>query len=235
MTERIPHGLIPASGSLLFTEDSIPDALLREHVLGEGHWGVLHVFEGSIEFVDLITGETRTVPAPDLVTIRPRAPHRVALTGHVSCRIDFFLDPDAESPVRTPGEFADQAVRLSLKRCEANGNFGETFYRIFLNSSPEIAGYFAETDLHRQRTVLRDSVHHLVTRGVSEPEMREMLEQLGRTHSRGCRNVLPRLYELWLDCVCLAGQQLDPEWTMEVERNWRFRLRAGLQVIMSSY
>lgn len=235
MVERIPRGLIPASGSLVFTEDTIPDALLREHALAQGRWGVLHVFEGSLEFLDLITGETRTVLASDLVIIRPGAPHRVAVAGHVSCRIDFFREPDAGPPTSTPGEFADQAVRASLERCEANGDFGETFYGIFLNSSSEIAGYFAASDLHRQRAVLRDSVHQLVTKDVSDPELREMLEQLGRTHSRGCRNVPPRLYELWLDCVCLTGQQLDPEWNKDLERKWRVRLRAGMQIIMSSY
>ena len=100
-------GLIPAGGPLLFAEDTIPDALLLEHALGEGHWAILCVFEGSTEFMDLITVETRIVPAPNLVTIRPRAPHRVAPADHVNCRIDFridfFREPDAECPIRTPG------------------------------------------------------------------------------------------------------------------------------------
>ena len=70
--DRIPPGLIPSSGSHTFTEDSIPDALQKEHKLAAGHWGVLHVFEGSLNFVDIGSGEQRTVSAPDLVTIHPR-------------------------------------------------------------------------------------------------------------------------------------------------------------------
>ena len=95
--DRIPPGLIPSSGSIAFTEGSIPDALQKEHKLAAGHWGVLHVFEGSLNFVDIASGEQRAVSAPDLVTIHPEAPHRVEVEGPVSCRVDFFREPDAGS------------------------------------------------------------------------------------------------------------------------------------------
>ena len=45
-TARIPPGLVPAGGSLNFTNETVPEALQREHALGPGRWGVLHVFEG---------------------------------------------------------------------------------------------------------------------------------------------------------------------------------------------
>ena len=235
VTERIPPGLIPGSGSLIFTEETIPGALMQEHTLGAGHWGVLHVFEGSIRFLDLPGASERTVIAPDLIVIRPGAPHRVAVDGRLRCRIDFFREPEADSSQRTPGDFADEAVRLSFERCEARGNFAEIFYRNFLKSSPEIAAYFSATDLDRQQELLRDSVHLMVSRDVADPEMREMLEQLGRMHSRDGRNILPRLYEVWLDGICLTVGEMDPEWNEEVERKWRVRLRAGMQIIMAAF
>ena len=233
--DRIPDGLVPSSGSLNFTADTIPDALQREHALGTGHWGVLHVFEGSLRFVDLVTGTERTLTAPDLITIHPQAPHRVELEGPLRCRIDFFREPGGDSPMRTPGAFADEAVRQSLERCEASGNFGEAFYDIFLDSSPEIAPYFAATDFERQWTLLRNSVYMMASHDVAEPEMRELLERLGRAHSRDNRNVLPRLYELWLDSVCDTVKSLDPEWNDDLDRRWRVRLRPGMQVIMAAY
>ena len=106
--DRIPPGLIPSSGSIAFTEDSIPDALQKEHKLAAGHWGVLHVFEGSLNFVDIASGEQRAVSAPDLVTIHPEAPHRVEVEGPVSCRVDFFREPDAGSSMSTPGAYAEE-------------------------------------------------------------------------------------------------------------------------------
>ena len=94
--DAIPPGLVSAGNSLEFTESTIPDPLLREHALAAGRWGVLNVIEGSLRFVDLINGEERTVAAPGRMTIRPSAPHHVALDGEVRCRIDFFREAESE-------------------------------------------------------------------------------------------------------------------------------------------
>ena len=90
--DSIPPGLEPAGNSLEFTESTIPDALLYEHSLAAGRWGVLNVIEGSLRFVDLEKGEEHTVSAPGQIAIRPEAPHHVALDGEVRCRIDFFRE-----------------------------------------------------------------------------------------------------------------------------------------------
>ena len=232
---RIPPGLVPAGGSLNFTNETVPEALQREHALGAGRWGVLHVFDGSLVYVDLESGREFLVQAPGMVTIPPETSHRVVVEQAVSCRVDFFREPDAGSPVRTPGSYAGAAVLGSLERCEAAGDFGEAFYEFFLRSSPEVAPYFAGTDFVRQRQVLLESVRTLVSRDVADREVREMLDRLGRAHSREGRNILPRLYELWLESVCQTAKSLDPEWSQELEREWRVRLRPGIQVIMAAY
>lgn len=235
LRDRIPPGLLPSSGSLNFTRDTIPDALQREHTLAAGHWGVLHVFRGCIRFVDCVSGNERLVVAPDLVVIHPQSPHRVVVDQDVRCRVDFFRDPETSPSVRTPGGFAESAVRLSFERCEANGDFAETFYRAFFRASPEIPPYFATTHLARQRRLLRNSVHMMVTKDVADPQMRAALEHLGRAHGRGGRNVLPKHYEQWLDCICETVKALDPQWNDDLERMWRVRLRPGMQIIMAAY
>ncbi len=233
--DRLPSGLVPSGGSLIFEETTIPDALKREHALAAGHWGVLHVLEGDIRFVDLASGEERIFSAPDLVTIQPQAPHLVIIDGLVRCRIDFFRELGADSLMRTPGSFADEAVRASFERCELNGDFAEFFYDAFLNSSAEIASHFAQTEFERQRKVLRDSVHVMVTRDVADAAMRVMLDRLGKAHGRAGRNIRPVLYELWLDSICQAVKALDPQWSKSLERMWRVRLRPGMQIIMAAY
>ena len=145
-TDRLPPGLAPSSGSLNFTEDTVPDALQQEHTLAPGRWGVLHVFEGSVRFVNLETGDERDVSSPDLIIIYPKVPHRLQLTGRLRCRVDFFRELDDDATMRTPGSFASDEVYLSFQRCEATGDFADTFYNAFLNSSPEIAPHFAKTD-----------------------------------------------------------------------------------------
>lgn len=235
MIDRLPDGLVPGGASPIFTQTTIPGALQSEHALAPGRWGVLHVLEGNLRFVNLETGEDHLIPAPGLVTIHPEVPHRVAVDGTVRCRIDFFRHLNAESATRPPGWFADEEVRLSFERCEAHGDFAETFYRLFMDSSPEIPPHFAQTDFDRQHRVLRDSVHVMVSRDVADPAFRALLSRLGTAHSREGRNVWPRLYELWLDSICRAAKALDPDWSDELERKWRVRLRAGMQLIMAAY
>ena len=233
--DKLPTGLNPAGGTPTFTQESVPGALREEHTLGPGHWGVLHLFEGSLRFLNLQTGENRLLVAPDLLVIEPQESHRVEIEGPLSFRIDFFREPDGDTPMRVPGTFAEEPVRQSLERCEASGDFGASFYRKFLNCSARIAPYFAGTDLERQRGVLRDSVLRMVSSDVSDPATREHLEHLGKTHSRGQRGILPELYELWLDSIVEAVREMDPEWNEKLEREWRVRLRPGMQIIMAAF
>lgn len=92
MTDRLPDGLVPNHSSPIFTQDTLPDALQREHALAPGHWGVLNVLDGGLRFLNLETGEDHPVSAPGHVTIHPRMRHRVAVDGPVRCRIDFFRE-----------------------------------------------------------------------------------------------------------------------------------------------
>ena len=113
MPNQLPHHLIPGGASPVFTQDTLPDALQAEHTLAPGHWGVLNVLEGSLRFVNLETGEERLISAPDLVTIHPGLPHRVALEGRLHCRIDFYREPPADtddSQDSTNGESVDSAA-----------------------------------------------------------------------------------------------------------------------------
>ena len=216
--DRIPPDLIPSGCSNAFTQETIPEALQKKHELAAGHWGVLHVFEGNLKFVDIANGNERTVEAPDLVTIHPEVPHRVSADGPVRCRLDFFRERGEGESGAAPGGFADEDVRCSFDRCEESGNFAETFYGIFLNSSPEIAPYFSATDFERQRKVLRQSVYTMVANDVTDPGMRSMMNDLGRIHSRAWRDIHPRLYELWLDNIYEAVSKLEPEWSDDLDR-----------------
>ena len=100
--DRMPADLVPGRGPLNFDQDTIPDALQREHSLGAGLWGNLHVLEGSLRFVDLAGGQERLVSAPDTVIIRPGQPHKVVLEGDVRCRIDFFREAGTGHAAREP-------------------------------------------------------------------------------------------------------------------------------------
>jgi tellurite resistance-related uncharacterized protein len=234
-TSRLPAGLAPKGSSSTFTEATVPEALREEHALTAGHWGVLQVLDGRVFYVDIGSGEERQVTAPDLVIIVPETPHKLRLDGGLSCRIDFFQDIRGERTARAREIAAHDAVRRSLERCEVVGNFGERFYEVFLGASPDAARHFADTDFERQRDVLRGSVYVMATRDISDPSMRETLERLGESHSRTGRNIPPVLYDSWLDSLCETVASMDPEWTEELGKLWRIRLRDGIQVITAAY
>ncbi len=91
------------------------------------------------------------------------------------------------------------------------------------------------TRIEKQRKLLRATVYIMVTRSVDDVQARETLESIGHSHGRTQLNIRPELYEVWLDSVCQTVKQMDPDWTSEVEREWRDRLRAGIDLITSLY
>lgn len=118
MTTHLPNGLVPGGTSPVFTQDTLPDALQAEHTLAPGHWAVLNVLEGSLRFVNLETGEERLISAPDLVTIHPGLPHKVAIEGRLRCRIDFYREPPAGSDDNqgsTIGDIMDSAAGIGKR------------------------------------------------------------------------------------------------------------------------
>lgn len=87
-SERLPSQ--PYRSSPIFTAETLPEALKREHRTKRGVWAVLHILSGCIRYCP------ETDELPSVVTpakpqiIRPDQPHHVELLGPVTLRIDFF-------------------------------------------------------------------------------------------------------------------------------------------------
>lgn len=126
-------------------------------------------------------------------------------------------------------------VQASFERCDASGSFADQFYDVFLASSPEIAPLFAKTDFTKQRKLLRATVYIMVSRDLEDADARQTLERIGSSHSQSGLNIRPELYELWLDSLCETVKRMDPEWTPEVEREWRDRMRPAIELMTSLY
>jgi len=94
MSDEVPDGLVQKGGSPIFTEDSLPSALLEEHSLAEGRWGLLHLLEGNVIFVQLSPVKETALTAPATLLIEPTAPHKLRLTGPLKLRIDFYRRAD---------------------------------------------------------------------------------------------------------------------------------------------
>ena len=91
MSEQLPSGLEKYAETAVFTQDSMPEKITKQHRTKDGAWGRIVVLEGELDYV--IAGAPdqvhRLSPGIDGI-IRPTEPHHVAKVGPVSFRIEFY-------------------------------------------------------------------------------------------------------------------------------------------------
>lgn len=125
----------------------------------------------------------------------------------------------------------------SLGRMESSGPENELvshFYEKFTQSSPEIEEKFANSDIERQKEMLRDSFNHVLTFS-TQRQSGEELERIAGRHSKADLDIAPRLYEAWLDSLIAAVQELDPEFNSTVETAWRIVMAPGVEFMKGHY
>lgn len=83
----------PYKSTPVFTLETLPDALRRDHALKPGVWGVLSVLSGSLRYVLANSGRAQTLRAGDRVTILPEQRHHVEPLGEIEMRVDFYDRP----------------------------------------------------------------------------------------------------------------------------------------------
>ena len=119
-------------------------------------------------------------------------------------------------------------VVASYHRARHTGLLFDTFYRRFLEKSPEIPGMFARTDFPHQKLMLRQSILEMLAfaqTGEGRPE----IEQLGQRHRE--LHVSPAQYAMWLDALCEALSKHDSEFSDRLEALWRDAMRKGINVM----
>ncbi len=99
--KTLPEGLIQKGNSKMFTKETVPDALFHEHSLNAERWGLLHLHEGRVVFVDLATSDEYNLTAPDQIMINPEVPHKLRLDpgydGPLKFHIDFYRREESSS------------------------------------------------------------------------------------------------------------------------------------------
>ena len=124
----------------------------------------------------------------------------------------------------------------SLERCLRGGDFFQQFYEIFLAASPEVREKFSGTDFRKQRRMLQTSFYMLVEFiAVGWPECQAYLERIALAHGKHGRDIAPRLYDLWLNCLLRTVQERDDQYSAEVDAAWRFMMGAGITFLKARY
>lgn len=131
--------------------------------------------------------------------------------------------------------------RASLKRCLASDDFLRQFYHRLLSSSEEVRQKFENTDLDRQARVLEDSLYILTVAAQAAQPSEEVspawteMSRLARLHDRNHLDIRPGLYDLWLHCLLDAARSHDPEFSPEIEEDWRKTLDIGIAFLRSHH
>lgn len=90
---------VPYATSPVFDEQSLPDALRKEHRTKDGTWGLLRVLEGEVDLVFLNPHRDQRVTPDDPAPIPPQSPHYVKLLGPMKMQVEFHRsDPSAPRP-----------------------------------------------------------------------------------------------------------------------------------------
>jgi len=88
---ELPEGLVSYRKTAIFTEHSIPKALLKDHSLADEHWGLLHVLSGgllyTIKYSEL---KPLKLSKGEQAVIVPSMLHAVAPLGPVQFYVAFY-------------------------------------------------------------------------------------------------------------------------------------------------
>ncbi|MBO9518322.1 MAG: DUF1971 domain-containing protein [Porphyrobacter sp.] len=93
-----PEGLRSYKRTPTFTEENIPQNLLKDHSTKEGTWGLIHVEQGKLRY--LVTDDRRTpmelilTPEGEPGLVEPTILHRVEPLGPVRFHVEFLQRGD---------------------------------------------------------------------------------------------------------------------------------------------
>lgn len=130
-------------------------------------------------------------------------------------------------------KFVDSYARVGAKDLETGGFF-DAFYGHFVDSSPEVAEKFANTDMAEQRNMLQVSLDHMIYFAIDKEETSE-IARVASVHAKSRTNIPGYLYELWLDSLLATVSQFDPQYNAEIDAAWREALEPAISYMQRHY
>ena len=109
--------------------------------------------------------------------------------------------------------------------------FIEAFYLNFFNSSEEIKILFKNTDMDRQKLMLRESLGIMVQFALSKKIMIG-LEEIARLHGKSGLNISKKHFRTWMECLIKTVKERDPEFDESIELAWRITIVCGIEMML---
>lgn len=87
--KTLPEHVQQYSSSPVFTENTVPKGLLKDHSTKSGVWGLICVNEGELEYI-IEDQETHILTPKNKGVVEPEIKHHIKPLGAVSFFIEFY-------------------------------------------------------------------------------------------------------------------------------------------------
>ena len=110
----LPSGVVAYRRTPVFTEDTIPAGLRREHRTKPGVWGLITVLDGRLRFRALpshaMPQDSRLLSAGERIVIAPDEPHEVEPDGPVRFFVEFYRSAETNGSDNETGTIAGETA-----------------------------------------------------------------------------------------------------------------------------
>lgn len=126
-------------------------------------------------------------------------------------------------------------VQQSYGACCLSPKFFDDFYDAFLASSSEIAAKFVNTNMAKQKQLLRDGISFMIMFSKGSVAGQLKVKRLGETHAQDRMDITPQWYDLWVNALMKAVAKHDPKFAPALDRAWRTVLSKGIDSMRRQY
>jgi hypothetical protein len=126
-------------------------------------------------------------------------------------------------------------VKTSYGRCCLSSGFFDEFYATFTASSPVIRDKFKNTDMKKQKDLLRDGITFMILFASGSAMATNKINMLGQSHAKARLDIAPNLYPYWVDALVATASKHDKQWTPDLAAAWRRIMAKGIDVMKGMY
>ncbi|BCT69171.1 DUF3565 domain-containing protein [Nitrosospira sp. NRS527] len=94
---EMPDGFIPYKRTPVFTEESVPAALTKDHSTKTGTWAKITVLEGKLRYCVAALGADMELSTDNVGVVVPEVPHHVEPLGAARFFVEFYRAPDKDA------------------------------------------------------------------------------------------------------------------------------------------
>lgn len=128
----------------------------------------------------------------------------------------------------------DDSYERVLMRSIEGKDFFEVFYENFLASSSRVRLKFTDTNMQKQRQMLKKSFYHLlIFYGSNQTD--NYLERVAQYHNKQNLDIKPEYYDLWMDNLVKTLRSFDPQCDDNIELAWRLVFAPGITYMKFKY